>query len=323
MIADVAGPLNGDSTRKAMSTAGHKPNRVPLQRSSESSASPRDSAPRHPSTSYRQRNRRNIVPTPCASSCRTERIPRRLFFKSYSCASSPVTEYMLDRLTDNLEIWSTGAGEPRRRQEQDRSKRAPAAHQGANHGSRNNRLCRNGPHGRTDGRAPARCRLLAMRLRPASEATKPLVARGARLAKSPAEVASSADIVLASLPTPDIVKGRALGPEERGRKGLDGPDRHVHHRARRREWIAGARSQKNIASRSMRRSVAASQVPRTARLQSWSPARSRPMEALEPTLKNFGKLFYVGEKPGAAQTMKLANNLLAAAAPLPSRRKRW
>src|SRR5262249_60237172 len=46
-----------------------------------------------------------------------------------------------------------------------------------------------------------------------AEATKPLVARGARLAKSPAEVASSADIVLASLPTPDIVKAVALGPD--------------------------------------------------------------------------------------------------------------
>ena len=45
-----------------------------------------------------------------------------------------------------------------------------------------------------------------------SEATKPLVARGARLANSPAEGASSADIVLASLPTPDIVKAVTLGP---------------------------------------------------------------------------------------------------------------
>jgi 3-hydroxyisobutyrate dehydrogenase-like beta-hydroxyacid dehydrogenase len=35
---------------------------------------------------------------------------------------------------------------------------------------------------------------------------------------------------------------------------------------------------------------------------------------LESTLKNFGKLFFIGEKPGAAQTMKLANNLLAACA---------
>jgi 3-hydroxyisobutyrate dehydrogenase-like beta-hydroxyacid dehydrogenase len=48
---------------------------------------------------------------------------------------------------------------------------------------------------------------------PHSEATKALVARGARLAQSPAEVASSADIVLASLPTPDIVKAVALGPD--------------------------------------------------------------------------------------------------------------
>jgi 3-hydroxyisobutyrate dehydrogenase-like beta-hydroxyacid dehydrogenase len=46
-----------------------------------------------------------------------------------------------------------------------------------------------------------------------SEATKALVARGARLAKSSAEVASSADIVLISLPTPDIVKAVALGPD--------------------------------------------------------------------------------------------------------------
>src|SRR6201985_2838093 len=45
------------------------------------------------------------------------------------------------------------------------------------------------------------------------EATKPLVARGARLAHSPAEVASASDIVLTSLPTPDIVKNVALGPD--------------------------------------------------------------------------------------------------------------
>jgi 3-hydroxyisobutyrate dehydrogenase-like beta-hydroxyacid dehydrogenase len=35
---------------------------------------------------------------------------------------------------------------------------------------------------------------------------------------------------------------------------------------------------------------------------------------IEPILKNFGKLFFTGEKPGLAQTAKLANNLLAAAA---------
>ena len=44
-----------------------------------------------------------------------------------------------------------------------------------------------------------------------SETMAPLGARGAHLAKSPADVASSSDIVLASLPTPDIVKAVALG----------------------------------------------------------------------------------------------------------------
>jgi 3-hydroxyisobutyrate dehydrogenase-like beta-hydroxyacid dehydrogenase len=33
-----------------------------------------------------------------------------------------------------------------------------------------------------------------------------------------------------------------------------------------------------------------------------------------PILKHFGKLFYTGDKPGLAQTAKLVNNLLAAAA---------
>ena len=37
-------------------------------------------------------------------------------------------------------------------------------------------------------------------------------------------------------------------------------------------------------------------------------------DEVEPILKNFGKTFYTGEKAGLAQTAKLANNLLAAAA---------
>src|SRR5207253_2506294 len=37
-------------------------------------------------------------------------------------------------------------------------------------------------------------------------------------------------------------------------------------------------------------------------------------DRVQPILKNFGKLFYTGDKPGVAQTAKLANNLMAAAA---------
>src|ERR1700761_2463893 len=44
-----------------------------------------------------------------------------------------------------------------------------------------------------------------------AEATKPSAARGAEIVGSPAEVASRAELVLASLPTPDIVRTVALG----------------------------------------------------------------------------------------------------------------
>jgi 3-hydroxyisobutyrate dehydrogenase-like beta-hydroxyacid dehydrogenase len=38
------------------------------------------------------------------------------------------------------------------------------------------------------------------------------------------------------------------------------------------------------------------------------------LEAIQPILATFGKVFFVGEKPGLAQVAKLGNNLLAAAA---------
>ena len=37
-------------------------------------------------------------------------------------------------------------------------------------------------------------------------------------------------------------------------------------------------------------------------------------EAVKPALDVIGKVFFIGEKPGSAQTMKLANNLLSATA---------
>src|SRR3954454_5295622 len=37
-------------------------------------------------------------------------------------------------------------------------------------------------------------------------------------------------------------------------------------------------------------------------------------EAIKPALERIGKLFFIGEKPGSGQTMKLANNFLSATA---------
>ncbi len=36
--------------------------------------------------------------------------------------------------------------------------------------------------------------------------------------------------------------------------------------------------------------------------------------AIEPALKVIGKVFFIGERPGAGQTMKLCNNFLSATA---------
>jgi 3-hydroxyisobutyrate dehydrogenase-like beta-hydroxyacid dehydrogenase len=147
-----------------------------------------------------------------------------------------------------------------------------------------------------------------------AEATQPLVARGARLAKSPAEVASSADIVLASLPTPDIVKAVALGPDgimagNRARIVID-------------LSTTGPGTAKLIAEGLKPRDMTLVDAPVSGGIKgavngSLAVMVSCPKETyatVEPILKNFGRLFYTGDKPGTAQTAKLANNLMAAAA---------
>jgi 3-hydroxyisobutyrate dehydrogenase-like beta-hydroxyacid dehydrogenase len=147
------------------------------------------------------------------------------------------------------------------------------------------------------------------------EATGPLVARGAELAASPAEVASMADTVFMSLPTPDVVREVALG----GNGGLingsklrtvidlstTGPGVATE--------VAGRLAERNIAwvDSPVSGGVTGAKAGTLAVMVSCpKPAYQK----LEPVLKVFGKLFHAGEKPGLAQTAKLANNLLAATA---------
>ena len=147
-----------------------------------------------------------------------------------------------------------------------------------------------------------------------SEATKALVARGARLAKSPAEVASSADIVLCSLPTPDIVKAVALGPDGivAGNRASVLIDLST----------TGPGAAKLIAKGFEARKLTLVDAPVSGGIKGAVNGTLAVMvscpkatyDRVEPILKHFGKLFYTGDKPGTAQTAKLANNLMAAAA---------
>ncbi|HEX2112949.1 MAG TPA: NAD(P)-dependent oxidoreductase [Alphaproteobacteria bacterium] len=145
-------------------------------------------------------------------------------------------------------------------------------------------------------------------------AMKPLVARGAKAAGSAAEVASAAEIVLMSLPTPPIVQTVALGD-----KGI------VHGNAVRTVIdlsTTGPGMAKTVAQGLLARNIGWVDAPVSGGIAGAQGGTLAVMvscpkptyQTVEPILKTFGKLFFTGEKPGLAQTAKLANNLLAAAA---------
>ena len=141
-----------------------------------------------------------------------------------------------------------------------------------------------------------------------------LVKKGAKKASSAAEVASAADIVLMSLPTPDIVRNVALGENgiargNRVRTLIDlsttGPGVS--------NIVAKELTQRNIAW--VDSPVSGGVKGAAAGTLAVMVSCPKPVfEEIEPILKVFGKIFFTGEKPGLAQTAKLANNLMAAAA---------
>ncbi|MEJ0015873.1 MAG: NAD(P)-dependent oxidoreductase [Acetobacteraceae bacterium] len=150
---------------------------------------------------------------------------------------------------------------------------------------------------------------------PAEQAMAIAVQRGARPAASPADVASAADIVFASLPTPDVVRevvlGQAgLGAGSRARIIVDlsttGPRTAAAVAA---ELAKGGRI--TLVDSPVSGGVTGAEKGTLALMVSCPRA---VYDELDPLLAHFGKRFFVGEKPGLGQTLKLVNNLLAAAA---------
>jgi len=143
------------------------------------------------------------------------------------------------------------------------------------------------------------------------EVVAPFVARGAKRTSSAADAGSEAETVLVSLPTPDVVQkvvaqvaqgtavttvvdlsttgprvAAAIGAELKGR-GLTFVDSPVSG------GVGGAKAGTLAVMISCPRAT---------------------FDRLEPMLKHIGKVFFIGEAPGAAQMMKLCNNLMSAAA---------
>lgn len=147
------------------------------------------------------------------------------------------------------------------------------------------------------------------------EAMEPLSAAGAVGCGSPAEVADAAEVVLVSLPTPDVVREVVLG--ERG----------LVRGAAMRVFVdlstTGAAVAEELAAALDSRGVDYVDAPvsggvaglEARRLAVMAAGTREVFERVRPLLEIFGSnIFWVGETPGQGQTAKLLNNLLSATA---------
>jgi 3-hydroxyisobutyrate dehydrogenase-like beta-hydroxyacid dehydrogenase len=145
-----------------------------------------------------------------------------------------------------------------------------------------------------------------------ADATAALKKAGATVASSPDHVGNSADIVFVSLPTPAIVQSVVLDGVGRGSRAKIIVDLST----------SGPGMAGRVSTALKERGIAWIDAPvsggiagaKGGTLAVMASGPRATFDVVEPLLKNFGKVFYVGEKAGLAQVAKLGNNLLAAAA---------
>jgi 3-hydroxyisobutyrate dehydrogenase-like beta-hydroxyacid dehydrogenase len=147
-----------------------------------------------------------------------------------------------------------------------------------------------------------------------SEAIDRLTALGARAAASPRAIADEVETVMASLPTPEIVLAVATGPDgviegRRVRRFVDLSTTGAVMAKR----IFAALAAKNIVQIDCPVSGGVTGAAKGTLALMVSGPREE-VRAIEPVLPAIGRTFFIGERPGAGQTMKLCNNFLSAAA---------
>jgi hypothetical protein len=141
---------------------------------------------------------------------------------------------------------------------------------------------------------------------------KPFVERGARAAPSVAALAREVETVLVCLPTPDVVKKVSEEIAAAGGKVRTFVDLST----------TGPRVAAEVAAVLKAKGITACDSPVSGGVAGAVAGTLAVMVAgpralcaeLEPMLAVFGKVFFIGERPGMGQTMKLANNLLSATA---------
>lgn len=150
---------------------------------------------------------------------------------------------------------------------------------------------------------------------PVQASVNDAVARGAVAGTSARDVADRADIVFTSLPTPDVVKSVALGDDglvhgERASIFVD-----LSTTGPRMASAVGAalaeRSRIVMVDCPVSGGVAGAQKGSLSMIVA-GPEAER--ERVRPILGHLGRVFICGDKPGQAQMVKLANNLMSVAA---------
>ncbi len=147
-----------------------------------------------------------------------------------------------------------------------------------------------------------------------NDAVAPLLALGAQIASSPADVADRVETVMASLPEPSIVTKVATGAGgviegKRIKRFIDLSTTGSQVAAE----IAAALAKKNIVQIDSPVSGGVSgAVKGTLAVMVSGPQAD--IDIVKDALGVFGKVFVIGNQAGMAQTMKLANNFLSATA---------
>jgi 3-hydroxyisobutyrate dehydrogenase-like beta-hydroxyacid dehydrogenase len=146
------------------------------------------------------------------------------------------------------------------------------------------------------------------------EAVDQLVALGAKAASSPKDVADRAETVMASLPSLQASLEVATGSGgviegKRVKRFIDLSTVGSHMAVK----IQGFLAKKNIVQLDSPVSGGVGGAEKGTLAVMVSGPRA-DFETAKPVLDVIGKVFFIGEKPGSAQTMKLANNFLSASA---------
>jgi 3-hydroxyisobutyrate dehydrogenase-like beta-hydroxyacid dehydrogenase len=147
-----------------------------------------------------------------------------------------------------------------------------------------------------------------------NDAVAPLVALGAQVASSPADVADRVETVMASLPSLQISEKVALGEGgviqgKRIKRFIDLSTTGATVAAK----IAAGLAKKNIVQIDCPVSGGVGGATKGTLAVMVSGPKAE-IDLVKDVLAVFGKVFVIGDKPGMAQTMKLANNFLSATA---------